>query len=271
VTELRGVSTAADGALRIGALTTVAEVAVHPIVTQKYVALANAAASVATPQIRNQGTIGGNLCQRPRCWYFRGDFDCARKGGDTCYAMGGENQQHAIFGAGGCLAVHPSDTATALVALGARVTVAGPRRPRTVPLESFFLLPERNLTKENALETGELAENVLHTHPQNVTGGFIEGVYSPITFAGNERFEAVIGCLAAQPSCTVTFEIQYLTLGEVTRSLARWTEIFDGEATEVQLDLSPLAGQTVPIILRVEANASPAQASAFWLRARILR
>jgi xanthine dehydrogenase YagS FAD-binding subunit len=165
LTELRGISTASDGALRIGALTTIAEVAAHPLVKQQYVALANAAAAVATPQIRNQGTIGGNLCQRPRCWYFRGDFDCARKGGDTCYAMGGENQQHAIFGATTCLAVHPSDTATALVALGARVTIAGRRGTRNVPVESFFVLPDEDMTKENVLQPGEILTEILVPAP----------------------------------------------------------------------------------------------------------
>jgi xanthine dehydrogenase YagS FAD-binding subunit len=165
IPALRGIGPTRDGSLRIGALTTIAEVASHPLVTEKGAALAQAAASVATPQIRNQGTLGGNLCQRPRCWYFRGDFACARKGGTTCYAMQGENQQHAIFGATTCLAVHPSDTATALVALGARVTIAARRGTRTVPLESFFLTPEESLLKENVLQPGELLTEVVLPPP----------------------------------------------------------------------------------------------------------
>ena len=164
VPELRGIAEVAGG-VRVGALTTIAEVARDPLVNQRYVALARAAASVASPQLRNQGTIGGNLCQRPRCWYFRGDFECLRKGGDTCYAMGGENQQHAVFGAGACLAVHPSDTATALVALGARATIAGRRGTRTVPLESFFVLPEQDVTKENVLQAGEILTEVVVPAP----------------------------------------------------------------------------------------------------------
>ncbi len=158
--DLRGISGDGSSGLRIGALTTIADIAAHPGVNQKYAALAKAAASVASPQLRNQGTIGGNLCQRPRCWYFRGDFPCARKGGDTCYAMQGENQYHAIFGATTCLAVHPSDTATALVALGGKVNITGPRGARTVPLETFFVLPEQDLTKENVLEPGEIVTEV---------------------------------------------------------------------------------------------------------------
>jgi xanthine dehydrogenase YagS FAD-binding subunit len=164
VAELRGIEEAGSG-LRIGALATVAEVARHPLVNQKYVALARAAASVASPQLRNQGTIGGNLCQRPRCWYFRGDFQCTRKGGDTCYAMDGENQYHCIFGGSSCVMVHPSDTATALVALGAKASVAGPRGNRTVALESFFVLPEQDTTKENALGPGEILTEVIIPAP----------------------------------------------------------------------------------------------------------
>lgn len=163
--ELRGIRVSPDGSLRIGALSTIAEVAHHSAVVDRYAALAKAAASVATPQIRNQGTIGGNLCQRPRCWYFRGDFACARKGGDTCYAMQGENQFHAIYGGSTCLAVHPSDTATALVALDARVGITGPRGARTVPVESFFLLPEQDLTRENVLEPGEILTEIVLPAP----------------------------------------------------------------------------------------------------------
>lgn len=160
VPELRGIAEAAGG-LRIGALTTIAEVAGNPIVNQRYVALARAAGAVASPQLRNQGTIGGNLCQRPRCWYFRGgDFHCLRKGGDTCYALDGENQYHCIFGGSSCVMVHPSDTATALVALGAKATIVGPRGTRTIPLDSFFVLPEKDPTKETMLEAGEILTEI---------------------------------------------------------------------------------------------------------------
>lgn len=168
--ELRGISVGSDGWLRIGALTTIAEVAEHKLVRENFAALAKAAATIASPQLRQQGTIGGNICQRPRCWYFRGDFACARKGGDTCYAMQGENQYHAIFGASTCLAVHPSDSAVALVALGARVGIAGRRGARTIPLESFFVLPDQDITKENVLEPGELVTEVILPPPPD---GFV--------------------------------------------------------------------------------------------------
>ena len=120
------------GGLRIGALTTLSEIAgnkqVTGAVSKRW---RKRPRSVASPQLRNQGTIGGNLCQRPRCWYFRGDFHCLRKGGDTCFAETGENQFHAILGWDRCYMVHPSDTAAALVALGARVTIAGRQGRRT--------------------------------------------------------------------------------------------------------------------------------------------
>src|SRR5512140_2015028 len=165
IPALRGITVGADGWLRIGALTTIGDVAANKVVLDNYAALAKAAALVATPQLRNQGTIGGNLCQRPRCWYFRGDFRCARKGGDTCFAMQGENQYHAIFGASTCLAVHPSDTATALVALDACASITGAQGSRTVPLESFFLLPAQDLRNENVLQPGELLTDVIVPPP----------------------------------------------------------------------------------------------------------
>jgi xanthine dehydrogenase YagS FAD-binding subunit len=159
--DLRGIAATTDGGLRIGALATIAEIAMHPVVAEKYAALAQAAAAVASPQLRNQGTLGGNLCQRPRCWYFRGDFPCARKGGDVCFAMNGQNQYHAIFGGSLCYIVHPSDTAPALVALDASVRIAGAKGSRVMPLEKFFVLPDVQLTRENVLEPGEIVTEVL--------------------------------------------------------------------------------------------------------------
>lgn len=159
--ELRGIRATADGGLRIGALTTVADVAAHAVIKDTYGALAQAASLVASPQLRNQGTIGGNLCQRPRCWYFRGDYACTRKGGDTCYAIEGENQYHAIFGGGACWIVHPSDTAPALVALDATFRVVGPKGSRTVPAGKFFVLPDEHVQKETVLEAGEVLTEIL--------------------------------------------------------------------------------------------------------------
>lgn len=158
--ELRGIDATRDGGLRIGALTTLSEIAANPLIAELYTALAQAAASAASPQLRNQGTLGGNLCQRPRCWYFRGDWHCLRKGGGTCYAAAGESDYHCIFGGDRCYIVHPSDTAPALVALGARAGIASRAGWRTVPLESFFVLPAQSVRRENVLEPGELLAEI---------------------------------------------------------------------------------------------------------------
>jgi len=163
---LRGIAKVPTGGLRIGALTTLADVAANKDVVRDYPALAQAALAVGSPQLRNQGTIGGNVCQRPRCWYFRGDFHCLRKGGDTCYAMQGENRYHAIFGASACCMVHPSDTAVALVALGARARITGPGGARTVPLSSFFVLPAKTVTAETVLGRGEVLTDILLPAPE---------------------------------------------------------------------------------------------------------
>jgi xanthine dehydrogenase YagS FAD-binding subunit len=163
--ELRGIERTADGGLRIGAMTTITEVATNIHVLSHYNGLAQAASEVAIPQLRNQGTLGGNLCQRPRCWYYRGDFDCAKKGGDTCFAFAGENAYHAIFGGGPCFIVHPSDTAPMLMALGALVRITGPNGNRSIAIEDFFVLPNKDVTKETALEKGEIVTEILLPTP----------------------------------------------------------------------------------------------------------
>ena len=132
--ELRGITQTPDGGLRIGALTTLTEMANSKIVKETYPGLARAASEVASPQLRNQGTLGGNLCQKPRCWYYRGEFHCMRKGGDKCYALQGENQFHCIFGGDMCYIVHPSDTAPVLVAFEATARVGRTRwHPNRAP------------------------------------------------------------------------------------------------------------------------------------------
>ncbi|MCX7642317.1 MAG: xanthine dehydrogenase family protein subunit M [Armatimonadetes bacterium] len=147
--------------LRLGALTTLAEIEAHPLIKQRYTALAEAAKSVATPQIRNIGTIGGNLCQRPRCWYYRDEHTrCLKKGGHICFAYNGENKFHAILGGGPCYIVHPSDCAPALIALRASVTITSPRGQRSVPLGEFFVLPSRRLDHETILEPDEIVTEI---------------------------------------------------------------------------------------------------------------
>jgi len=173
VPDLRGVRRALDGGLVIGAMTTLVEVASNPDTVERYPTLARGAAAAASPQLRNQGTLGGNICQRPRCWYFRGDFHCARKGGEKCYAVEGENQYHCLFGGNVCFIVHPSDTAPALVALEAVIRIAGPNGARSVPADKFFILPSTDFTRENVLGPGEIVtEIVLPAQPRGTRGTY---------------------------------------------------------------------------------------------------
>jgi xanthine dehydrogenase YagS FAD-binding subunit len=156
LTELRGITTSAGGGLTVGAMTSIADIAANPAIRDHSTALADAAGVVASPQLRNQGTLGGNLCQKPRCWYYRGDFHCLRKGGELCYAFEGENQYHCIFGGETCFIVHPSDTAPALAALGAVATVAGPAGRRKIPVEKLHVPPSVDPQREIALEPDEV-------------------------------------------------------------------------------------------------------------------
>ena len=147
--------------LKIGSLVTLVEIVENPIINSKFKILAEAAKEIASPQFRNLATLGGNLCQRPRCFYFRGDFHCLRKGGDICYAVDGQNKYHCIVGGGPCYIVHPSDTAVALLALNAKVSVFSNGKSRIIPIKDFFILPEKNYSKENILEPGEIVENII--------------------------------------------------------------------------------------------------------------
>jgi xanthine dehydrogenase YagS FAD-binding subunit len=148
--------------LTIGALVTLAELEEHAGVRKSFPGLAEAAHSIATPQIRNLGTVGGNLCQRPRCWYFRlEEVICLKKGGSECYAATGENKYNAIIGGGPSYIVHPSDLAPMLLALGAGVSVTGSAGKRVIPLDRFFTLPsDGNIRRENVLKNEEIITEI---------------------------------------------------------------------------------------------------------------
>ncbi|HMW00372.1 MAG TPA: xanthine dehydrogenase family protein subunit M [Acidobacteriota bacterium] len=148
--------------LKLGALVTLSQLEEHPEIRKSFPAIAEAAHSVASTQIRNLGTLAGNLCQRPRCWYFRLEHVvCLKKGGDQCYAEAGENKYNAILGGGPSYIVHPSDLAPALVALGASVVIVGPNGNRTVELEKFFKLPSQgDLLRENVLADNEIITEI---------------------------------------------------------------------------------------------------------------
>jgi len=147
---------------RIGALATLARLDADKDLRRLFPALADAAGGAATPQIRNMATLGGNLAQRPRCWYFRqAEFDCRKKGGPECFARHGENRFHAIFDVDICCCVHPSATATALLAYGARLETVTAKGKRTIPLEDFFVAPKADPHRENQLAPGEIIETVV--------------------------------------------------------------------------------------------------------------
>ena len=159
--ELQGIRAVAAG-LRVGAATLLVDIAESAVVQEKAALLAMAAGKVGTPQIRNMATIGGNLCQRPRCWYYRNNYPCYKHGGNTCFSATGENDYHAILEAGPSFIVHPSDTASALVALGASVRiVGGGGRERVVPMDKFFVLPRDNARRENVLLPDEILAEII--------------------------------------------------------------------------------------------------------------
>lgn len=164
--DLEGIRMTKEGGLRIGAVTTISELANSKIIQERYPALAKGASEVASPQLRNQGTLGGNICQKPRCWYYRGEFHCLRKGGDRCYAYEGENHFHCIVGSGGiCYIVHPSDTAPALVAYEAIAQVVGPKGTRRIPIGKFHVLPGQDVQKETVLKPNEIVTEILLPPP----------------------------------------------------------------------------------------------------------
>jgi xanthine dehydrogenase YagS FAD-binding subunit len=150
----------AAGGVKIGGLITLDVLGSHPAIRSRYAVLAEAAEAVATPQIRNVGTLAGNVCQRPWCWYFRNGFPCLKNGGTTCFSVAGENQLHAIFGGGPSYIVHPSDTAPALVALDAKFRVVGPSGERVVAAGDFFVLPQKDPARETVLAADEVLAGV---------------------------------------------------------------------------------------------------------------
>jgi xanthine dehydrogenase YagS FAD-binding subunit len=155
-----------DGGLRIGSAVTLTELVAHADAARLYPALVQAAGEVGTPQIRNAGTVGGNLNQRPRCWYFRNEeFHCLKKGGPRCFAVEGENQYHAIFGDGPCHIVHPSSLAVPAIALNARFRIVGPAGEREVPAAEYYQMPDRNLFGETVLAPNELLTHVILPAP----------------------------------------------------------------------------------------------------------
>ena len=157
VAELRGICSV-DGGVEIGATTTLTEVVRHPLIKEKYSILSQGAEAAASPQIRNQGTIGGNVSQDARCWYYRGGWPCYRAGGNICYAdtPTGLNREHAILGADRCIAVNPSDSAPCFIALDAKFVIRNAKGERVVDAEDYFIGPGIDITRLNILQPGDL-------------------------------------------------------------------------------------------------------------------
>jgi xanthine dehydrogenase YagS FAD-binding subunit len=181
----------ADGGLKIGSAVKIVDLHEHAQTARLYPAINAAATEIGTPQIRNQGTVGGNINQRPRCWYYRNEeFVCFKKGGSRCFAVTGENQYHAIFGNGGpSHIVHPSSLAVPFVAYGAKFRIIGPNGEREIAASDYFTLPTmRNVLKENVLEDEDILTHVILPAPGNVKSGHYEVRYKqshdwPLAFA----------------------------------------------------------------------------------------
>jgi len=253
------VTSTPDGGLRIGSAVRIVDLAEHAQVTRLYPAVVRAAGEVGTPQIRNQGTVGGNINQRPRCWYFRNEeFVCFKKGGSRCFAVGGENQYHAIFGNNGpSHIVHPSSLAVPLVAYGAKFRVLGPKGEREVPAAEYFTMPTMaNVLKENVLEDEELLTHVILPAPGALKTGHYEVRYKqshdwPLAFTtvvltmnGNTIRSArvVLGAVAPVPwrSRPAEEALAGKPLNEQTAALAGEAAVSDakpmsGNAYKVQI------------------------------------
>ena len=224
-----------DDGLKIGPLTTLTDVEHNEMIDKQYSVLQQAVSVIASPQIRNVGTIAGNICQRPRCWYYRSeDFDCLKKGGDTCYSVRGVNRYHAIIGGGPCYIVHPSDSAVALMSLNASVKIMGQRGERVELLDDFFVLPEMNVMRENGLRANEFVSEIIVPAPKpNTKGIYIKvrerdsidfamaSVALNMTMSGNTCQEAsvVLGGVAPVPWRLPEVE-HYLQGKQITDSVA---------------------------------------------------
>jgi xanthine dehydrogenase YagS FAD-binding subunit len=222
IAELKGVRER-DGGLEIGAMTTLTEVVNHPVVRERYAILTEAAEAAASPQIRNQGTIGGNLSQDTRCWYYRAGWSCYRAAGNICYADTPEsiNREHAILEADRCVAVSPSDTAPALIALGASMVIRGAGGERVMPAEDYFVGPGTDITRMTALQPGELLTSIRipgdwagsnfyweKVRDRQVWDFALVSVASAMTLAGTtiQNIRLVVNGVAARPLRLVNVE-----------------------------------------------------------------
>ena len=276
VQELRGVRPW-NGGLEIGATTTLTEVVRHPDVRQKFSILSTGAEAAASPQIRNQGTLGGNVSQDARCWYYRGGWHCYRAGGNTCYAdtPTAINREHAILHADRCVAVNPSDSAPALIALDAQMVIRNSKGERVVNAEDYFIGPDLDITHMNILEPGDLLTAIRipstwagaafyfeKVRDRNVWDFPLVNVASAAVLSGNniERIRIAVNGVAARP----------LRLKEVEDSVAGKprNEATAAAAAELAIrDAQPLRynGYKVPLLRNLVKRAIRGVEEATWV------
>lgn len=266
IAELKGIRDA-NGGLEIGAMTTLTDVVRHPIVRERFAILLDGAESAASPQIRNQGTIGGNVSQDARCWYYRAGWPCYRASGNICYADTPQslNREHAIFDADRCVAVNPSDTAPALIALDAQMVIRSVNGERVVPAEDYFIGPGHDITRLTTLQHGELLTSIRipstwagtqfyfeKVRDRNVWDFALASIASAMTTSGSaiERIRLVANGVAARP-------LRLARVEDAVRGRARDQETAD-LAGRLAIDgAQPLAhnGYKVPLLRNLVKRA----------------
>ncbi len=271
---LKGVRETADG-VEIGALTTLTEVERSPLLRDRYALLADAARRVASPQIRNAGTLGGNVCQDTRCWYYRYGVNCYRAGGNTCYAAAPDamNREHALFGASRCVAVTPSDTAPALVALDAEMVVRNTSGEHVIPAEEFFMSPSVDIQRMTVLDPGDLLTSIRipaswanadfyfeKVADRNSWDFALVSVAAAFKTSGGQIDEASVVCGAVQCIPRRLREVEAMLLGrtrdEETASLAGAEAIRDADPLDYNHFKIPLMENLVKRAVRGEAAVS---------------
>jgi xanthine dehydrogenase YagS FAD-binding subunit len=241
--ESLGVTGTAEGGLRIGGAVRLADVAAHELVRTRYPALALACEQVGTPAIREMATLGGNLCQRPRCWYFRRRIPCHKNGGDHCPARDGENQYLAILEGGPCYIVHPSDPAVALVALEATIEVSGPSGRRDIAAADFFVLPRDRMNLETVLAAGELVVGI------GLPAAAAGGVQRYVKLMQREAWDFALVSLAAVRR--VDGDVRLVLGGVSPRPYRVYTSV-EEEVTSGGLDEETIAGLAERALLDAE-------------------
>ena len=266
--ELKGVRESGGG-VEIGAMTTLTETVRHPVIRERYGILMDAAESAASPQIRNQGTIGGNVSQDTRCWYYRSGWSCYRAGGNICYADTPEavNREHAILGADRCVAVNPSDTAPALIALGASMVIRSASGERVVDAEDYFIGPGTDITRMNVLQPGEILTAIRlpgdwagsrfyfeKVRDRQVWDFALVSVASAMTLAGTtiQNMRLVVNGVAAQPLRLAAVEalVKGKPRNEATAALAGELAIQDAQPLRFNAYKVPLMRNLVKRAIR---------------------